>query len=409
MADQTIYGCFDAETGRILFKDGCCEYPGCFVADRSDPHFGQVKVRDPGSCTGDYYACFRADLALIGRWSLTLPDSCCYGVAWKIDKQADKPYMVWLKGISHSAHDVALYGNNILFAVNAESWQDPPHSCLYELTPDGDVVRSYSIGSDIDGTGLYVFGASVFLAHTGVANVVARSLLPSGGGFSLLQTFSSYGTSPTGADILMDADGYVWGATSGEYIYSKWEDYGDLICNSGVLNGTGYALVEYGEHIYLGTGYNFNGDLAVLCQIYKNDTNACEVANYWDGPSWFGTNRFFDLIRDTDGYWYAACSHAPDGWSVIKIDGSNFWPLWQTDLGANCYAVAADNNYIYVGGYPNNTWPSSEGKYASLWKLDKDDGSVVAWFNTCSQVNAIAVSGDFLYLAGGEMSDVFAN
>ena len=78
MANQTLYGCFDGDTGQVTFEEQACEggdYVGCLEKD--GVHEGQIKViitDGTVSCNDIYYACFDPTT---GQFQLLLPDDCC--------------------------------------------------------------------------------------------------------------------------------------------------------------------------------------------------------------------------------------------------------------------------------------------------------------------------------------------
>lgn len=68
-----------------------------------------------------------------------------------------------------------------------------------------------------------------------------------------------------------------------------------------------------------------------------------------------------------------------DGNTIYRL-GSDGSVVWGTILGtahshSDYHDIDQDEDYIYVAGLTNNTWPSASG-YAQVWKLDKIDGTV---------------------------------
>ena len=75
MANQTLTGCIDFETGLAKFDQGDCEYTGCLVT--GGIHAGQVAVTiDTDSCDDIYYGCV---VFPSGTFEVVVPDDCCSG------------------------------------------------------------------------------------------------------------------------------------------------------------------------------------------------------------------------------------------------------------------------------------------------------------------------------------------
>ncbi len=82
MADETITGCFNPETGRVVFTQeslisgspDCLYGITCYVADDSI-HNGQIALTmDTPNCEDTYYGCFDP---VSGEFEVTIPDNCC--------------------------------------------------------------------------------------------------------------------------------------------------------------------------------------------------------------------------------------------------------------------------------------------------------------------------------------------
>lgn len=77
MANKTIHGCFNTNTGVVTFEGEACDsgdYIGCYVAD-GGIHDGQIAVVvSEANCDDTYYACFEPTT---GQFSLSIPDDCC--------------------------------------------------------------------------------------------------------------------------------------------------------------------------------------------------------------------------------------------------------------------------------------------------------------------------------------------
>ena len=77
MADETLTGCYDKDTGKVIFvQNGLlvkCYFSGCYVTD--GVHEGQIQVTiENDRCDDVYYACLTNDT---GSFAVTIPDNCC--------------------------------------------------------------------------------------------------------------------------------------------------------------------------------------------------------------------------------------------------------------------------------------------------------------------------------------------
>jgi hypothetical protein len=85
MADETITGCYDRDTGSITFtqESACgseCKYEdvSCYVV--SGVHAGQIAlVLDTDNCDDTYYGCIDPST---GLFKVTVPDNCCTLSNW---------------------------------------------------------------------------------------------------------------------------------------------------------------------------------------------------------------------------------------------------------------------------------------------------------------------------------------
>ena len=77
MANETITGCYDKDTGKITLEQSLalctCTYSGCYIS--SGVHAGQISlVLETGTCDDTYYGCLNA---VSGEFEITIPDNCC--------------------------------------------------------------------------------------------------------------------------------------------------------------------------------------------------------------------------------------------------------------------------------------------------------------------------------------------
>jgi len=74
MADETLYGCVNWNTGKVEFEqDPNCNYYGCM--EWSGLHAGQVAVTvDTDECDDIYYGCVNWTT---GKFEVRIPDYCC--------------------------------------------------------------------------------------------------------------------------------------------------------------------------------------------------------------------------------------------------------------------------------------------------------------------------------------------
>ena len=75
MANETIYGCVNFDTGQVEFsQDPDCTYYGCMIWDGA--HAGQVAIVVETDCCDDtYYGCVNWTT---GQFQIILPDYCCH-------------------------------------------------------------------------------------------------------------------------------------------------------------------------------------------------------------------------------------------------------------------------------------------------------------------------------------------
>ncbi len=84
--------------------------------------------------------------------------------------------------------------------------------------------------------------------------------------------------------------------------------------------------------------------------------------------------------------------------TVWKLDSSGN-VVWSYDTGTRAgegaVSIAADADFVWVGGISTNNWDGTDGTFPALWKLNASDGSLVwVWGIGSMRTQAVATAGD---------------
>jgi hypothetical protein len=143
MANETITGCYDKETGEVVFTKSACSWKGCYV--KSGIHSGQIQVEVVGGvCEDTYFACFDSET---GNFEVTVPDNCECSCPCPFCENPPSPAIIFvefndvvacgdfcrdLPGIASRLSEFAIIGQgpDNIFEINWDHtcfWQDLSH------------------------------------------------------------------------------------------------------------------------------------------------------------------------------------------------------------------------------------------------------------------------------------------
>ncbi len=155
MADETITGCYNKETGEIVFTqtgDEECEYSGCYVV--SGVHAGQIAVEIiQANCDDVFYGCIDA---ATGDFNLTIPDSCCsrgFSPCWRcVAEKPDPPPQIKLDILNIDTcfpDNCTSFFNRVVGSDFSGIYNNIPNSC-WETGCGGTPCRYNKILKTVD-------------------------------------------------------------------------------------------------------------------------------------------------------------------------------------------------------------------------------------------------------------------
>jgi len=282
----------------------------------------------------------------------------------------------------------------------------------------------YSIA--ISGNYIYITGIESSDNILGGANKIFVMKLNKSDGTSVWKKY--YGG-------IIDDQGYSI-AVSGGYIYVAGHEWSDSVGGYDILvmrldESTGTAVwkkhyggikSDYGESIVISGGYIYvsGHELSDTAGFYDACVMKLDASNgtvVWKKRYGGGSIEYACSLVVSGGYIYvtgheSSVTAGNADIYVMKLNTSDGISVWKKryggageDLG---YSIAVSGDYVYVTGYETSDTAGDADIY--VMKLNTSDGTSVwkkRYGGTLFDMGySIAVSGDYLYITGYELSDV---